>query len=55
MTKMTLIKKIFNWGWLSVQSIIIMVGVTHGSIWADVALKKLRVLHIYSGGEPGGD
>jgi hypothetical protein len=48
MTKATLIRTAFNWGWLTcseVQSIIIKVE--HGSIQAGMVQKELRVLHPY--------
>jgi hypothetical protein len=49
MTKATLIRITFNWGWLmcsKVQSIIIKAE--HGSTQADMALKEeLRVLHVH--------
>jgi hypothetical protein len=46
MTKATLIKTIFNWGWLTgskVQSIIIK----HGSSQAGMMQEELRVLHLH--------
>jgi hypothetical protein len=47
MTKATLLRTIFNWGWLTgseVQSIIIKVGAWQhpGMVWAE-----LRVLHLH--------
>ena len=44
MTKATLLRTAFNWGWLTgseVQSI------THGSIQAGMVLGELRVLHLH--------
>ena len=46
MTKASLIKTIFNWGWLTgseVQSIIKV----HGSIQAGMVQAELRVLHLH--------
>jgi hypothetical protein len=48
MTKASLIRTTFSWGWLTgseVQSIIIKVG--HGSIRAGMVLEELRVLHLH--------
>jgi hypothetical protein len=48
MTKASLIKTTFNWGWLTgleVQSIIIRWE--HGSIQAGMAQEELRVLHLH--------
>jgi len=49
MTKATLIRTAFNWGWLTgseVQSIIIKVGSWH--IQAGMVQEELRVLHLKS-------
>jgi hypothetical protein len=48
MTKATLIRTTFNWGWLTgseVQSIIIKARA--GSIWAGIVQEELRVLHLH--------
>jgi hypothetical protein len=48
MTKATLMKTTFNWGWLTgseVQSIIIKAE--HGSIQAGMVQEELRVLHLH--------
>ena len=48
MTKASLIRTAFNWGWLTgseVQSSIIKVE--HGSIQADMMQEELRVLHLH--------
>jgi hypothetical protein len=49
MTKASLIKTTFNWGWLTgseVQSI--TSGWEHGSIQAGMAQAELRVLHLHA-------
>jgi hypothetical protein len=49
MTKATLVRTTFHWGWLTgseVHSIIIKVR-DHGSIQIGMAQEKLRVLHLH--------
>jgi hypothetical protein len=47
MTKTTLIRTTFNWGWLTHSEVSPLSSRReHGSIQADIVQEKLRVLHL---------
>jgi hypothetical protein len=48
MTKATLIRTTYNWGWLTASEVqAIIIKVEHGSFQAGMVQEELRVLHLH--------
>jgi hypothetical protein len=48
MTKATLIRTTFNWGWLRGSEVLsIVIKVEHGSMQVGIVQEELRVLHLH--------